>query len=585
MGAASSKLKCLYLPAQSGKTRKVEELIVAYRAMHECFGDGDVNIFISANNKLLVKQTEVRMTTDLATDSAEGADDATIKGGIFSWMSGDSECSIRSEALAFRMLGEVEMVVLCAHPIRLKYLSELLKLLSACPHFTKKINIWIDEADKSIKLWQKHEKLLALRAVHQLTLVSATFDSVFAKYGELQVMGFLATHPACYRRLKDAIKVEEDYATPDAVDYIRHVLTKHREKLVRPGLRAFIPGDVAKASHDQIAKFLHEELGFVVIIINGERKEILVPGQSPIDLRCYLTLSGGGRKAEKEAGSEEPVEFNAQLARLYKANDWRRFPLAITGFYCVERGVTFQCGPEVDKQTKAVLNDGFLFDYGVIPPIGNKAEAYQTMARLFGNVGALPGYKKVEIYTSTAMFSKVHKQEEMAVNLARMVQEEGLTTVTKADAKRAQNFVSEAGWKLYTHECSSLQESHDYIKALNLRHGGKAKGKSQADLDKSMAGAFYKEATSGEKVAPMSYASIKAEQAKWGKLSSFDPRKVKGSVASHTYVCYKDLTDPASITFITRVIAKVDPAAEAATLAAAIAAGGGGGGGSYNPFD
>jgi hypothetical protein len=574
MGSAKSKLKCLYLPAQSGKTRKVEELIKAYRAIHECFGDGDVNIFISANNKLLVKQTEVRMTNDLATESEEGANDAVITAGVFSWTSGNKECNISPTDLAFRMLGEVEMVVLCAHPIRLRYLAQMLTRLTACPYFTKKINIWIDEADKSINMWQKHEALLALPAVHQLTLVSATFDSVFAKYGTLQVMGFLTTHPACYRRLKDAIKVEEDYATADAVAYVKHVMLKNREKLVRPGLRAFIPGDVAKSSHDAIADFLHKDLGFVVIIINGERKEILVPGQATIDLRRYLTVSSGS--------AELPVEFNTQLARLYKANDWKRFPLAITGFYCVERGVTFQCGPEVDKETKVVLNDGFLFDYGVIPPIAIKAEAYQTMARLFGNVGQLPGYKRVEIYTSTAMFNKVEKQEEMAVNLARMVQEEGLSTVSKADAKRAQNFVSEAGWELHTNECGTLAESIAFIKGLNATYGGGATGKSQSDLEASKEGAFYKEATSGRKLAPMSYASIKAGQAGWGKLSSFDPEKVKGNTASHTYVCYKDLANPASITFLTRVIVKLPPGQ---ARAAPAAAGGGGGGGSYNPFD
>ena len=102
MGSAKSKLKCLYLPAQSGKTRKVEELIKAYRAIHECFGDGDVNIFISANNKLLVKQTEVRMTNDLATESEEGANDAVITAGVFSWTCGDKECNISPTDLAFR---------------------------------------------------------------------------------------------------------------------------------------------------------------------------------------------------------------------------------------------------------------------------------------------------------------------------------------------------------------------------------------------------------------------------------------------------------------------------------------------------
>ena len=566
-----SKLKCLYLPAQSGKTRKVEELIKDYRALHECFGDGDVNIFISANNKLLVKQTEARMKKDLATESEEGANDATITAGVFSWTSGDKECNISPLDLAFRMLGEVEMVVLCAHPIRLKYLSQMLERLSRCPQFTKKINIWIDEADKSIKLWQKHEKLLALPAVHQLTLVSATFDSVFAKYGDLSVLPFLKTHPLCYRRLKDSIKVEENYVTADASDYVKHVMLKNREKLVRPGLRAFIPGEITKASHNAIADFLHNELGFVVIIINGERKEILVPGSKTIDLRAYLTV-GSGSEAP-------PEEFNTQLAKLYTANDWKRFPLAITGFYCVERGVTFQCGPETDP--KKGLHDGFLFDYGVIPPIGHKAEAYQTMARLFGNVGELPAYKPVEIYTSSAMFNKVEKQEEMAVNLARIVGEEGLSKVTKADAKRAQNFVYEAGWELHTHECNTLEGSHAFVKALNAKHGGHATGKSQKSMEKGMEGSFYTESTTAKKAGVLSYEAVKRVVAGWSKLSCFDPEKLKGNVASHAYVCYKDTADPKSITFLTRVIVRVGEQRRAA----APTVGGGGGGGLYNPFD
>lgn len=574
MGSASSKLKCLYLPAQSGKTRKVEELITGYSALHECFGDGGVNIFISANNKLLVKQTEVRMTNDLATESEEGANNAVIKAGVFSWTSGDKECNISSTDLAFRMLGEVEMVVLCAHPIRLKYLAQMLTRLTACPYFTKKINIWIDEADKSISLWHKYEALLALPAVHQLTLVSATFDSVFAKYGELQVMGFLATHPACYRRLKDAVRIEENYVTADAVQYVMHVMLKNREKLVRPGLRAFIPGEFTKASHDGIAEFLHKELGFVVIIINGDRKEILVPGQPTIDLRRYLTVSSGS--------AEPPVEFNTQLAKLYSANDWKRFPLAITGFYCVERGVTFQCGPETDAAKG--LHDGFLFDYGVIPPIACKAEAYQTMARLFGNVGDLPNYKPVEIYTSSAMFNKVEKQEEMAVNLARMVQEEGLSKVTKSDAKRAQNFVSEANWELHTNECSTLAESHAFIHALNAKHGGRAVGKFQKLMDKSMEGPFYKEAPTDNKAkkkAVMSYDAIKRGQATWSKMSSFNSSEyedVRLPVHSHTWVCYKNLADPTSIIFVTRAIVRQPAGRPRAAPAAA-------GGALINPFD
>lgn len=538
MGLNASKLKCLYLPAQSGKTRKVEDLIKYYKSIHECFGDGDINIVISANNILLVKQTEARVKKDLATESEEGANDAVIKAGVFSWTSGEKECNISPIDLAFRMLGEVEMVVLCAHPTRLKYLSQMLERLSACPQFTKKINVWIDEADKSIKLWAKHEALLSLSAIHQVTLVSATFDTAFAKYGQLQVMGFYKTHPDCYRRLKDAIKVEENFATASAVEFVKHVMLKNRAKLVQPGQRAFIPGEMKKASHDAIADFLHRELGFVVIIINGERKEILVPGEATIDLRAYLTVSSGDDGVKKV-----PDEFNTQLAKLYTANNWSRFPLAITGFYCVERGVTFQCGPE--KDVSKGLHDGFLFDYGVIPPIASKAEAYQTMARLFGNVGLLSNYKPVEVYTSSAMFNKVEKQEEIAVNLARMVQEKGLATVGKKELKAAQNFEAEAAWDLHQGEFGSLAEANHFLRGLNAR------GKDTLKME----GAFYTSSASKVK-GVLAYAELKKEIEGWSKLSNFCVKDKDGPAYGRMYIAYKNTADPTSAVFLCRAVVR-----------------------------
>ena len=540
-----NKLSCLYLPAQSGKTRKVEDLITHYKNIHECFGDGDVNIVISANNIILVEQTKKRMQADLATDSEEGANDAVIKSGIFSWTSGIKECNISARELKDRVLeGEVEMVVMCAHSTRLKYLAEMLRLLGSSNFFTnKKINVWIDEADKSIKLWSKHEVILSMPSIQQVTLVSATFDTVIAKYGKIQVLPFRVTHPECYRRLKDSVKVEENFATADAVEYVKHVMLKNRDKLVRPGLRAFVPGEMKRASHDAIADFLHNELGFVVIIINGERKEILVPGESKIDLRCYLTIT---------KGSEEPKEFNNELAKLYTANNWARFPLAITGFYCVERGVTFQCGPETDAVKG--LHDGFLFDYGVIPPIVCKAEAYQTMARLFGNVGHLPNYKPVEVYTNSAMFNKVEKQEEIAVNLSRMVYEQELPAVGKKEFKMAQNYNAEDEWELFEGEFKTLEEANEWRRRLNVRATKPAPTIKQDGHD------FHPCATTG-KCKILSYDDVKTALFNASKLSFLDVKGKKGNVKGkkgnafgRMFVCYKDINDPNSIAFVCRAV-------------------------------
>lgn len=426
MGSQQSKCKCLYLPAQSGKTRKMEELIKEHK-LGELFDPVDINIIISANSKLLVEQTKTRMTNDLATESEAGANDACIKGNVFSWTSGTKESNITPVDLAFRLLGEIEMVVICAHATRLRYLLQTLERLTACPMFTKKINIWIDEADDSINLWSKYEQILTMRMINQVTLVSATFDSVMSKYKSLSVLPYLKTHPECYRGLRSATRCEVNFVG-SAPEYVKRVIETNAEKLVKPGMRAFIPGSIAKVTHDAIADFLHKEHGFVVIIINGERKEILVPEHEPIDLRCYLTVENG----------QVPTEFNTQLAKLYKENNWARFPLAITGFYCVERGVTFQCGPEEG------VHDGFMFDYGIIPPIACAAEAYQTMARLFGNVGHITGYKAVEVYTNAVTFTRVERQEEIAINIARMVAEQGLENVDKKDLKAAQKLCNKA---------------------------------------------------------------------------------------------------------------------------------------------
>lgn len=94
MGNYKSKLKCLILPAQSGKTRKVEDLITRFNRINELFGNNDdVNIWISANNKLLVHQTTSRIRKDLCSSSSTDSDDendsnAVIKGKVFSWTSG-----------------------------------------------------------------------------------------------------------------------------------------------------------------------------------------------------------------------------------------------------------------------------------------------------------------------------------------------------------------------------------------------------------------------------------------------------------------------------------------------------------------
>jgi hypothetical protein len=401
MGIAQSKLQCVYLPAQSGKTRKVEDLIIRYKELSDDLDNEPcLNIFISANNLMLTKQTETRMSKDLGTPHDD--EDAVIEGNIMSWTSGEKKCNISSDALAWKILtNEVEMVVLCSNGIRMKYLDELIRKLSTSRLFTKQINIWIDEADKNVKLWTKYEKTAELPLVNRVTLVSATFDSVFAKYGKMFVLGYKETFPTCYKSLPDCEKIEINEGG-DNESYVRHVINSNMEYFTTPGLRAFIPGDVKTVTHDVIANFLHDELGYAVAVINGTRKVILVPGEEPIDLTPFLS-------------STVTEEFNHQLALVYKTRELHRFPFAVTGRFCIERGITFQCKAMAE-------HPGFLFDVGILSNITDKATAYQTMARMFGNVGNFPEYKPVRIYSTQFMFANIEKEEYCAKNVAKQVQ-------------------------------------------------------------------------------------------------------------------------------------------------------------------
>jgi hypothetical protein len=546
MGAFKSKLQFLILPAQSGKTRKVEDMIEIQRAS-QVGKPEEIHIWISANNKLLVGQTTARMQKDLFSESSSSEEEesdeesnAQITGNVFSWTSGTQKTDISAKQLAMSIiLEEVSMIVMCANAIRLRYLAAMLKDLTNHKKFNKdtKINIWIDEADQSINLWKKHEASIAYPSVTFVTLVSATQTSILAKYGSIRVLPYEFTHPECYRRLKDMNVHVTDLGIGEARPYVEQVLTMHPE-LAQPGMRAFIPGEWTKQSHEDISELLLAR-GFAVIILNGTHKELRFPtsDEDTMDLKPFLKVSDPDKI---------PDEFSQTLSKLMIDKRLDRFPLAITGFMCVERGVTFQTGP-VDG-----VHGGFMFDYGIVPPITNPDEAYQTMARLFGNMGHFPAYKPCDIYSNSLTFDRVHRQEEIAVNLARIVHEQGLQEVTKADVARAAFFDEEKDWELIctpAMEYKTLEEANRTLK----EYGCQPKSVKTLKMDDD---GFIKSSTT-KNLKKLFYDDVKAEMSRWRKKSAFDVDDDTTKVAGRMFICYKDMSDINSVVFIVRIIRKL----------------------------
>lgn len=420
MGANSSKFKVLCLPAQSGKTRKMTELIESentiknlnlFKEFSNAFGSAEktVNFIISSNNKMLVQQTQSRLKKDIG---------AKIEGNVFSWMSGNSKNNIKVKELAWDIIsGAVEIVVCCAHRIRVKYMAELITELEKLQTFNKKINIWVDEGDKSIDTWSKHEHILSFNCVQQFSPISATIDAIHKKYSDqYSVFQFENVYADCYKGLKDCNHVIEDILAKSATDYIEKVIDKNKIMLLKPGVRMFIPGDPKKKCHEDISKILVSK-GVVVAIFNGDHREIRFPNGDRIDLKPYLSANDS--------------ELSDTLSRVYVQNNLHDYPFAITGYMCIQRGITFQTLPKNQD------HNGFLFDYGIIPPITCKSETYQVMARMFGNIGHSPHYKKSTIFSTSSGFSKVSDMESIAFNIARLYPEGKM--IGDDDMKMAKN--------------------------------------------------------------------------------------------------------------------------------------------------
>jgi hypothetical protein len=279
--------------------------------------------------------------------------------------------------------------------------------------------------------------------------------------------------------------------------------------------------------------------GFAVIILNGTHKELRFPtsDEDTMDLKPFLKVSDPDKI---------PDEFSQTLSKLMIDKRLDRFPLAITGFMCVERGVTFQTGP-VDG-----VHGGFMFDYGIVPPITNPDEAYQTMARLFGNMGHFPAYKPCDIYSNSLTFDRVHRQEEIAVNLARIVHEQGLQEVTKADVARAAFFDEEKDWELIctpAMEYKTLEEANRTLK----EYGCQPKSVKTLKMDDD---GFIKSSTT-KNLKKLFYDDVKAEMSRWRKKSAFDVDDDTTKVAGRMFICYKDMSDINSVVFIVRIIRKL----------------------------
>jgi hypothetical protein len=435
------KYKCIVRPAQSGKTRTMQELMLEYDRLGKIFYKDDesfLDIIVCSKNLNLVKQTHARMKKELFVSSDEDDDasdsasaDAKIEGDIFSWMTGTKDTNISPEALVTKIcLGDVRMVICCAHKKRLKYVADLLSILDRARFFKDRVNIWMDEADDYVNIWSSSEvDFPRFNKVNDIYLVSATVDAIVEKFDRIKVKPFASTYPACYHKTVESHIVEIPATSRDPMDYLNTVYSQHNNTLCVPGMRVFVPGDITVKSHDQIADFLVAE-GFAVCILNGKKKCIRVPGmEEPLVIAEHVPVG-------------EIMEVGKTIAIMYRDYNLSRFPFAITGKICLSRGITFQCEdlttvlavqPDGTLTSSSELSYDFLFDAGIMPPMSDRATLYQCVSRVNGNIKNFRNYKVPTLYMSKETRETIFGAEKIAENLATLVHTHNLADVGKEE--------------------------------------------------------------------------------------------------------------------------------------------------------
>lgn len=408
-----SSLTLIQLPAQSGKTRKMTDLINKWNSTFNISGANDLNIIFTSNTKLLNKQTHKRIINDVNNYSGSSSDDESVNETsdypkTLSWTHGQKKMTVNDVFVLVTSDDddtEINNIICCTNKKRMEHTMTLLGMLFKKfkkRNFNKDINIWIDEADSSIGIWAPHFdrmfEMCANKFVKNVVLITATMRPVYKYLHSIDVEPLLRTyentHAPVYHKYSECKLVHDISDRNKRVDdALTEVLRIHADMVV-PGSKWFCPGNTKCVSHETHCAILLKH-GFNVLIINGQFKEFRLQNGDVIPIKEDL---------------EEDLEVAKTLSRYYYTHELYKAPLAVTGKMCVSRGITF---------ASSFNGDEFMFTHGVIPDNMNGDDAYQMVARCCGNIKGFACYQKPIVFVSTKTSELILKEECMAVEFAR----------------------------------------------------------------------------------------------------------------------------------------------------------------------
>jgi hypothetical protein len=325
----------------------------------------------------------------------------------------------------------VNTIIACTHPKRLNDIVELIDIFDNDEHGIHEnfrargitsvlINIAFDEIDipKNLSLMCSFlEKVRYKSPVSAVYLITATpYEKLWATLSEKCGITELTNLRAninetieydpteiveSYRQLKEHDKhsvnsipgyISSKDIVKRSITVVDHIL----ETYPISALNLFVPGGRAKKTHNELRSDLVKR-GFIVMVINGTDKNIQFDKDVIVTIDAY---------AHENFGKKE-VEMYDILGHLRKSNPHQG--IAITGFICVERGITFQSRTE---------NNDFIFS-DFIAPYRSEEINPNTFVQLFGRCSGKRQYIPVanRIWADMDAMNQAIARQEQSINL------------------------------------------------------------------------------------------------------------------------------------------------------------------------
>ena len=343
---------------------------------------------------------------------------------------------------------QVDYVLMCTNSVRLSNFtgeSNGDSLLRRLEQFHPEIGVmcWFDEIDKYVKLLTDHiTKFQKFNNVLVLNGITATPYKRFwdimheCGYYDVEVLGQLPD-PSDYMTLAEheIIPIDEIAIKKPASNFYNILQCANQEvnyktssgeqkKITLPDLTKntgaiiFVPGESARKSHDEIAKIAvdHDKNA---LVINGSTKAF-IRASDKRSFEIYEYKKDQERKQEREIRSGKKIPDDEMFSnmtamdiavKMYHdpALNLKSADLVITGFYCVERGVTFN-------------RPDFQFKYAILSPYHYKegSKEIESIIQLTGRThGSKSWVRQIQILSPAYIVETVNTSIKELIEFLR----------------------------------------------------------------------------------------------------------------------------------------------------------------------